>query len=337
MEKELNIAAILKEKPKGTKLWSPIFGECTFDEISCNDSAIGVDTTKSVPEVFYANGKYDENGDCLLFPSKEMRSWEKFAWKKGDVLTDNVSTICMFDGWANEDYTEFKAKYTLHLVASTNAENEVCKTNNFVSVLKEEDKQSYLATAETYFNVKLSKGLLEIGQPKQEFKDGDIVHYPAGDITDEAIFIAKVESKGVLHSYVYMSKDNIIPHVGSSFSVSGCLDSLRLATDSEKQQLFDALAKEGKVWNSETKQIEDLPKKCEFKQMDFVLFKNWASEEWTLGQYSHSRDNLVILVGGVVLDCNPMIKGGNLTKVLPYNDSTKHLLGTTDEWKGGEG
>ncbi len=28
MEKELNIAAILKEKPTETKLWSPMLGDC---------------------------------------------------------------------------------------------------------------------------------------------------------------------------------------------------------------------------------------------------------------------------------------------------------------------
>jgi hypothetical protein len=36
------------------------------------------------------------------------------------------------------------------------------------------------------------------------------------------------------------------------------LKDVELATDSEKQQLFDALAKEGKRWNSEKKQIVDL-------------------------------------------------------------------------------
>lgn len=34
--------------------------------------------------------------------------------------------------------------------------------------------------------------------------------------------------------------------------------SLRLATEEEKQQLFDALVKEGKAWDSEKKQIVDL-------------------------------------------------------------------------------
>lgn len=84
MEKELNIAAILKDKPKGTKLWSPIFGECTFDEISCNNSCLGVDTNKRVPEIFYANGKYDEN--VLFFHLRRCVDWEKLSWKKVDTI-----------------------------------------------------------------------------------------------------------------------------------------------------------------------------------------------------------------------------------------------------------
>lgn len=40
MKEELNIAAILKEKPKGTKLWSPIFGDCVLNRIT--DSGIRV-------------------------------------------------------------------------------------------------------------------------------------------------------------------------------------------------------------------------------------------------------------------------------------------------------
>lgn len=37
-------------------------------------------------------------------------------------------------------------------------------------------------------------------------------------------------------------------------------DTLRPSTEEERQELLDALAKEGKRWNAETKQIEDLPR-----------------------------------------------------------------------------
>ena len=34
------------------------------------------------------NGKLYDDGECVVFPSKEMRDWSKFAWKKGDVLVN---------------------------------------------------------------------------------------------------------------------------------------------------------------------------------------------------------------------------------------------------------
>ncbi|MCW4099030.1 hypothetical protein ONT15_06375 [Prevotella copri] len=57
----------------------------------------------------------------------------------------------------------------------------------------------------------------------------------------------------------------------------------RFATDSEKQQLFDALAKEGKRWDSEHKMIVDLKPKVEFKPFDKVLVRNTDTEEWFPG------------------------------------------------------
>lgn len=50
----------------------------------------------------------------------------------------------------------------------------------------------------------------------------------------------------------------------------------KFATDSEKQQLFDALAKEGKHWDAEKKQIVDLKPKYEFKQeVDIGDYSDW--------------------------------------------------------------
>ena len=40
----------------------------------------------------------------------------------------------------------------------------------------------------------------------------------------------------------------------------GYTSDYRPATEAEKQRLFDALAKQGKRWNAEKKQIEDLPR-----------------------------------------------------------------------------
>lgn len=326
MEKELNIAAILKDKPAGTKLWSPIFGDCILDRITSEDSLIWAYNTDRVVETFYSDGKYDRRGECVIFPSKQMQDWSKFAWKKGDILVSNDSDChIIFEGFSKDDYTTFEGKHWSGV-----------SIRRYISCLDAQDTQDYHIeddknAAKTYINTveerlggKLNLETLEI-EKQPEFKDGDIVHIPAYDITDEAIFIAKVKADGVLHSYIYMSKDSMIPLAESSFSVSGCLNSLRLATENERQQLFSALEKMGKRWNPDTKQIEDLPKKCEFKTFDKVLVRDIHNNRWCIDLFSYYDET-----SQFPYHCLRT----NWTYCIPYNEETKHLLSTTDEWKG---
>ena len=327
MEKELNIAAILQDKPQNTRLWSPIFGDVYLKDVTdVNNNMIRI-THHGVDNIFMNNGKVWADGDVCLFPSKQMQDWSKFAWKKGDVLADEERFV-IFKGFENDDYTEFFAPFEYNN-NNTFRQDLGLITNEFRKV-NDDIAQEVIKKIEEHYGGKLNLETLEIEhtEPKQEFKDGDIVHIPAGDITDEAIFIAKVEAKGVLHSYVYMSKNSMIPLAKSLFSVSGCLDSLRPATDSEQQQLFSALAKKGKRWNPDTKTIEDLPKKCEFKPMDWCLMKD-STKYWELCQFAYTKKvhgiTTYSAVGGLIY-----------YKCIPYNEETKHLLGTTDEWKGGE-
>lgn len=334
MKKELNIAAILKEKPAGTKLWSPIFGDCKFSRLS-SESGIRVfpihnGFTSTEEKSFFKTGQYTLAGEVCLFPSKQMQDWSKFAWKKGDVLVSNDSeSHIIFNGFSKDNYTTFEGKhwicvskkrYISHLDAQNTQDYHI-----------EDDKaaaQTYINTIEERFCGKLNLETLEIEkQPKQKFKDGDIVHIPAGNVTEEAIFIAKVEAKGVLHSYVYMSKDSMIPLAKSSFRVFGCLDSLRLATENEQQQLFSALEKKGKRWNPDTKKIEDLPKGYEFKTFDKVLVRDTYDSKWRIDFFSYYDEN-----SSYPYRCLRT----SWAYCMPYNEETKHLLGTTDEWKGGE-
>lgn len=92
MKTKLNIAEILKDKPVNTKLYSPTYGDCNL--IVPEDMII----TDMLGEnrCFYEDGKISKAGECMLFPSKEMRDWSKFAWKKGDVLVSNDITTKAF-------------------------------------------------------------------------------------------------------------------------------------------------------------------------------------------------------------------------------------------------
>ena len=70
------VADYLRNTPKGTKLYSPICGECTLVTVSSN--RIVVMDHRNVCRLFDPYGLIDVNGECLLFPSKEVRDWSNY-------------------------------------------------------------------------------------------------------------------------------------------------------------------------------------------------------------------------------------------------------------------
>lgn len=327
MEKELNIAAILKDKPQNTRLWSPIFGDVYLKDVTdVNNNMIRI-THHGVDNIFMNNGKVWASGDVCLFPSRWINDWQKFAWKKGDILVsnDNDSHI-IFEGFSKDDYTTFEGKHWT--CVSIKRYISYLDAQNTQDYHIEDDKaaaQTYINTVEERLGGKLNLETLEIEQPKREFKDGDIV------VHEESHCIYLLEKWDyIMNRIFYHARLDIHFPIGLEYSLaSDYLEYpvIRHATDSEKQQLFDALAKKGKRWNPGTKTIEDLPKKCEFKAMDWCLMRD-KKETWKLCQFS-------FFVGDYEAPYNAV--GGNwFDKCIPYNEETKHLLGTTDEWKGGE-
>lgn len=71
METKINIAAILKDKPKGIKLYADAFGELEYDGISDDkDPCIFVEAKESA-YFFHNDGKYRKYGEPILFPFQE--------------------------------------------------------------------------------------------------------------------------------------------------------------------------------------------------------------------------------------------------------------------------
>lgn len=282
METNINVAEILKNKSRGTKLYSSAFGQMTYNGITYDRSGIEIWllTENKVDTLYLSNGKYREGGEVTLYPSKEMQDWSKFAWKKGDILVsnDNDSHI-IFAGFSEDDYTTFKGKhwtctskkrYISHLYAQNTQDYHI-----------EDDKdavQTYINTVEERFCGKLNLETLKIEhtEPKQEFKDGDIVSIE-DDNDYKAIIIYKSNGGCMFRSYALI--DNIYNQLGIDKIVNTLGRWIHLATDSEQQQLFSALEKEGKRWNPDTKQIEDLPKKYEFKPFDKVLVRDYLEDK----------------------------------------------------------
>lgn len=85
MNENLNLVEILKDCPKGTKLYSTVYGEVEYDKIDniSLERPIVVSYSDGF-ERFTKDGRlfYRCDGECTLFPSKEQRDWSKFKPKK---------------------------------------------------------------------------------------------------------------------------------------------------------------------------------------------------------------------------------------------------------------
>jgi hypothetical protein len=184
MENKINIAEILRDMPKGTKLYSPLFGEVEFKEVvSDNTFPIKVlsKITLSPFASFTENGFYYadiEGTEVMLLPSCEMRDWSKF-FKHGDVVRNpHNEMIAVFDGWANDDYTEFNTTINYYK-DHTFGEEEVCDTECFVKA-NDEQKTLFIAAAEKHYGGKYNPETLQVEpvkvvEPKCSFKPFDKV------------------------------------------------------------------------------------------------------------------------------------------------------------------
>ena len=331
METKINIAEILKNKPRGTKLYSIVHGECTFKAITdeifkinfCN-SKFGLTQAGECTLIKFGN-MYD-GGECIIFPSKEMRDWSKFSWKKGDVLISNSGNIeVIFDKWYDDTYTNFYCKHYLNSEDKNKIvyyEEFLCTTAKY-SLEDKDAVQTYIKTIEEKLGGKFNRETLEI-EKQQEFKDGDIITITTqiGNILT-FIFRAEDVKKYYCHAFLY---GKIVIANDDSFCKKDFYIA-RQSTEEEKQQLFDALAKEGKYWDAEKKQIVDLKPKIELKPFDKVLVRDGKDEIWEPAFFFRNRPELNVYKYQTV--------GGKLrVYCIPFNEETEKLIGTSNDLEG---
>lgn len=322
---KVSVAEILKDKPVNTKLYSPLFGDVYFSHVE--DSIINVEHHAGVSKFFNSGRYYNyDESEPLLFPSMEMRDWSKFSWKKGDLLINSCGFQCIFKEWASDDYTKFNGCYSNSRDGYEDVSN--AETAKF-DKLDHNIAYGYVREIERKLGGVFNIETLEIEPAQSGFKNGDIAFADYGNRQDVFIVSDKTDLSEGYNSFISLDLSGLTLNMGyrtSFFKKALC--KLRLATEEEKQQLFDALAKEGKAWDSDKKQIVDLPKKCEFKVFEKVLVRESKTDEWTPNFFFkiHRDDERYVMVCGDMYNY-----------CIPYNEETSHLLGTTDEWKGGEG
>lgn len=333
MEAKINIAKILKDKPQGTKLYSSACGKCELKEADDKSFKVSFYSSKfgfmnGGEGIFDKNGNLYDDGECIVFPSKEMRDWSKFAWKKGDVLVSNDGKCkVIFERFDDDTYTSFVGKYYVECYGKNDElqdyeEEHYGDTVNYTKE-SEEAAQTYINTIEERLGGKLNMETLEIDKTQPEFKDGDVVCISGMGYLAYGIVKSINNSSKKLEYYVLNDMSTLKFEDWLSFEDK----QIQPITETQQIILFDALTKENKRWDAEKKMIVDLKPKCEFNPFDKVLGRNEKDDVWEAELFSHYREESQYPFRCI---------GFSRKYCIPYNEETAHLLGTTDDWEGGE-
>lgn len=253
--KELNLVEILKDCPKGMKLWSPICGKCELEKVDIDKTIYPIFVLFQKNDISYQNrAGFTKQGypiagvdgaECGLFPSKDNRDWSTFRrpFKEGDFI-----------------YTE-------------------CNSGNeWISIYKFRSEEGLHIT---YANFNKNDETIDITHKRGLCEDKDIKYQ-------------------------------------------------RLATDAEIEQLINALHTIGYNWNNEAKKFEDIeedkPKwnPDTLQPFDKVLIRDEDSEYWDGDFYLYTDKESG---SNFIYSC----VSSNYKICIPYNDDTKHLLGTNQE------
>lgn len=330
METKINIAEILNDKPQGTKLYSRICGAVELKKVinvRKKKSIVVKELNSNNQHRFWHDGNFFKAGQCVLQPSENMADWSKFLWKKGDVLVSNDGKCkVIFERFDDDTYTSFVGKYYVECYGKNDElqdyeEEHYGDTVNYTKE-SEEASQTYIKTIEKRLGGKLNHETLDIENAQHEFKDGDIVALVVRKCTHIAIFQSIQEAYIGFHA-VLCQNDELLLQEPFREDVGDI--ELRIATDSEKKQLFSALEKEGKAWDSDKKAIVDLKSKVELKPFDKVVVRCGKADKWSIDFFSHKVSNGYICTGDALFGY-----------CLPYNDETVKLIGTTNDLEGGE-
>ena len=396
MNDNIDLTKILKDCPKGWKLYSPILGEVDFLKIRNDLYAIvtiqDFHTTSFTKEGFYYA---DVDGECILFPSKDQRDWSKFTapWYKKEI-----DTIECLEEQSKEEY-----------VLKSSKDKDIRK---FMQYIEKQAKAYDLNLPNRSYDIyAFAKDLLtwldkkgEQEEPQvYETEDGEIITYSETDgykfvepnfhegdwvvnkfgdswhidsldkknyqVSDGKgnynyfpilkqnemhLWTIKDAKTGdvlandhhilILKELVYDWSSNGTPYSvkaycgikpNGNFEIGkdnwcfcGTLHILP-ATKEQRDALMKAMNDARYEWNDKTKTLEKLikpkfdPKTLNLFDKVLVKMSNESFNTWYgdfVAEPSHAKNETPLILGAK-----------EVNMVIPYNEETKHLLGTTDE------
>lgn len=291
----INIAELLKDAPTGIKLYSPLFGEVEFIQVTPITETILVYTERQ-KEGFSNDGCYFHrnaysDAECLLFPSKYCRTWE---------------------GWKLPVQSNFKAG---DWVVIDNCHNSIYQVDS----VREYDymlRHTHGGLMPFPFSSAERLSLWTI----QDAKDGDVL------ATNSIICLFKKLDKDgyyIISHCIYTAKDGLEVIDDEGDSIGSC--GFKPATKEDRKLLFRKMKEAGYEWDADKKELRKIKPHYDIANLRAgmpVLVRDANDKEWRYVLYSHNTRRY-----------GPMRFNAGATiwnQCIPFNDDTKHLLGTTD-------
>ena len=328
METKINLVEILKDKPQGTKLYSSACGKCKLEEVDDKSFKISFYNSKfgfmnGGEGYLDKNGKLYDDGECVVFPSKEMRNWSKFAWKKGDVLV-GVGQRVIFEKFIDENYTKFQGKYSLSIYEDrTLVTDRSCYTSNFSKINDSGNVEDYFKDLEEKLGAKFNRETLKIEKfkPKKKpvFELGGLYVFNEEDEDGELTIIGKLIGKNEIEDTLTFGNQYEIENekfvTDQAFYLRISIhEELREATEGEAITFQEAYA----IW-------EKSKKRSAFKPFDKVLCRDDIGKEWHIDLFES------VLTDNSEYNYKCMV---NVWKIcIPY-EGNELLLGTTKDVEG---
>lgn len=146
MNEDLNLVEILKDCPKGTKLYSTMYGEVEYERLKYGSNHPVIVKLKNEQfENFTSTGRWTESfdGECILFPSKDQRDWSKFKPKQPKF---DPKTLQPFDRVLVRDNNDNSERWRCDLFShiSTGCFRFICAGNGYHYCIPYNDDTKHL-------------------------------------------------------------------------------------------------------------------------------------------------------------------------------------------------
>lgn len=293
----MDIRTYLKNLPSGTTLYSVVSGEVEFKEI--RNDAIVVLNRNHCEELYHWSGHLWNSGmagECVLFPSKELRDWELFTkFKKGDIVV-KAGLIVIFDHLKDEGTIVF---------------NAILRTNGTIVVKTDvgigNARDARLATQEEkdlFFDSLSKAGYSWNGEEViPVFKKGDIIISSGGGCVAVVDHVGRFGSFNDVVYYQCCLDHHGELTVKTDVGIGHASD-CKYACIHDQERILRKLNEHGYVLDGDTVVKKKFNPQT-FEPFQKVLVRATSTSNWRCTFFSHMSDNKAICSGDNWSCCIP--------------------------------